>query len=92
MDFALPKTVIFMQLVGGRSCIKVINAVKFEIKNTIAVPAAIPASCAFAGKNMEYLAITTAAFGADNRDANAGITFLCNIDAKGKIPYKFGSI
>lgn len=76
----------------GRSCIKVINTVTFEIKHTISVPTVIPASCAFAGKDMEYLAITTATFEADKNDENAGMTFLYDVAVKGKTPYKFGTI
>lgn len=74
----------------GKGYVAVIDAKELKIKTVINLPTAIPASCAFVGREMEYLAITTATFGADKGDENAGLTFLCNVDAKGKAPYKFG--
>ncbi len=73
----------------GSGHIVVIDAIKLTVKNTIIVPANIPVSCSFAGKNMEYLAITTATFGADVNDKNAGFTFLYDAGIGGKVPFKF---
>lgn len=71
----------------GKGCVTVVDSVKFAIKDTIPVPTAIPASCAFVGRNAEYLAITTAASGAKNNDVNTGATFLHDVGVKGRFPY-----
>ncbi len=76
----------------GRGCIAVIDTARFTVKRTIAVPADIPASCAFVGKNAEYLAITTATFDTNGQNKNDGLVFLCDVGVKGKLPYKFPNI
>lgn len=73
----------------GKGYIAVVNAVKLRVEKEIAVPTAIPASCAFAGKGMEYLAVTTALFYANGKDVNAGLTFLCDVGIKGKLPFRY---
>ncbi len=62
-----------------------------QIKQYIKVPAKIPASCAFAGDNMDLLAVTTASYNTDiKKDENAGFTFVCKMNTSGRKPYLFG--
>lgn len=76
----------------GYGCVAVIDALKMQIKKEFKVPANIPVSCCFCGKNFELFAITTATFGADINDKNAGLTFLCNAGVKGKPSYYFKTV
>ena len=55
------------------------------------MPAKIPASCGFAGENMESLVAVTATLGADvEKDENAGFTFMKKMNIRGRKPYLFG--
>ncbi len=75
----------------GRGHIAIVDTADMQIKGYMKVPARIPASCAFAGKNMEYFVVVTATLGADpEEDKNAGCTFICDAGAKGRKPYLFG--
>ena len=75
----------------GQGHIAVINTDEFKIKSYIDLPAKIPASCSFAGENMDILAITTASYGADvSIDENAGYTILYTTQTQGRKPYLFG--
>ena len=75
----------------GQGHIAVVDADEFKIKSYIDVPLEIPASCGFAGENMNILAITTASYGADiSADKNAGYTILMKTGIKGRKPYLFG--
>lgn len=75
----------------GQGHIAVIDTKEFKIKAYIDVPARIPASGAFAGENMDILAITTASYGADvSVDKEAGYTVLLKTETKGRKPYLFG--
>lgn len=73
----------------GKSCIAVIDAVTLTVKDKLTVPAKIPASCAFAGENMEFLAVTTATYNSDSTDKNAGLTFLFRSSVHGNLPHRF---
>lgn len=73
----------------GKPYITVIGTASLTVRKSIPVPASIPVSCAFAGKDMEYLAITTASYDADSRDQNAGLTFLEPVGVRGKVSYRF---
>ena len=74
----------------GRSHIAIVDTKLFEVKDHIPVPAKIPASCAFAGKNMEKLIVVTANYeDIKKEDENAGFTFLYNHYSKGRKPYLF---
>lgn len=73
----------------GKSCIAVIDAVTLTVKDKLTVPAKIPASCAFAGGNMEFLAVTTATYNSDSTDKNAGLTFLFRSSVHGNLPHRF---
>ena len=75
----------------GKGHIAVVDTTEFKIKSYIDIPAGIPASCAFSGNNMEFLAVVTACFGADTQtDVNAGFTFVCETNDCGRTPYLFG--
>lgn len=75
----------------GRGHIAVINTADMLVEEHIDIPCAIPASCAFAGNDMEFLAVTTASFGADTeKDKLCGYAFLLNTGIKGRKPYLFG--
>ncbi len=75
----------------GKGHIAVIDTSDMQIKRYIEVPAKIPASCAFAGSDMEKLIVVSATLGADpEKDKNAGCTFSCDVKSKGRKPYLFG--
>ena len=75
----------------GKGYIAVVDTADMQVKEYIKVPAKIPASCGFAGDDMDILAITTASYKADmSKDANAGCTFLKKMKAGGRMPYLFG--
>lgn len=75
----------------GKGYIAVVDTARMQVKNHIPVPAKIPASCCFAGKDMERLVVVTATLGADlEADKNAGYTFICDTKTKGRKPYLFG--
>ena len=62
-----------------------------QVKEYIEVPAKIPASCGFAGDDMDMLAVVTASYTADlNEDKNAGFTFVKKMNVNGRKPYLFG--
>ncbi len=62
-----------------------------QVKEYIEVPAKIPASCGFAGENMESLVVVTATLGTDvEKDENAGFTFIKKMNVRGRKPYLFG--
>lgn len=75
----------------GQGHIAVIDTAIMQITEFIEVPAKIPASCAFAGYDMQNLIVVTASLGADmQKDMNAGYTFLKNMEVGGRKPYLFG--
>ena len=75
----------------GYGHIAAVDTVDMQIKSYIEVPARIPASCGFAGKNMDQLVVVTATLGTDlETDKNAGYTFICDSHAKGRKPFLFG--
>lgn len=75
----------------GQGHIAVIDTKDMQLKKYIEVPANIPASCAFAGENMDKLVVVTASLYADAKiDINAGFTFICDMETKGRKPYLFG--
>ncbi len=75
----------------GGGHIALVDTRDMQIKDYVKVPAKIPASCCFAGENMDKLVVVTATLGADpEKDKNAGYTFICDIKTKGRKPYLFG--
>lgn len=75
----------------GKGHIAIIDTAEMLIKEHIIVPANIPASCAFVGENMDKLAVVTATLGTDiEKDSNAGYTFICKMETRGRSPFLFG--
>lgn len=71
--------------------IAVIDTKKLKITSYIDVPAGIPTSCSFAGRNMELLTVVTANYDTDIiKDVNAGFTFGYKPSVGGRKPYLFG--
>lgn len=76
----------------GHGYIAVIDSQTLEIRKKIPIPAKIPASCGFVGKDFEFLAVTTASFGLDKKDEYAGKTFLYDVGVNGKMPYYYHTV
>lgn len=75
----------------GKGHIAVVDTKTMEIIDHIPVPAQIPASCGFAGENMDQLVVTTANWNSDlAQDPNAGFTFIHDTDTQGRPPFLFG--
>lgn len=75
----------------GRGHIAVVDTASMEIKRYIEVPAKIPASCCYAGEDMDRLVVVSASYGTEpGVDPNAGYTFICTPGTKGRKPYLFG--
>lgn len=75
----------------GKGHIAVIDTATMQIKRHIDIPTRIPASCCFAGESMDKLIVVTATLGVDmDKDPNAGCTFICEAEAKGRTPFLFG--
>ena len=71
--------------------IAVVDTACMEIKDHIAVPARIPASGCFAGKELEHLVVVRATFDTVlETDKNAGYAFICDAKTKGRKPDLFG--
>ena len=74
----------------GRGHIAVVDTEDMSVVDHIPVPASIPASCTFFGKEMNELAIVTASYGTDiSVDTLAGFTFGYTTDTLGRVPYLF---
>ena len=75
----------------GQGRIAVVDTADMQIKGCISVPANIPASCGFAGKDMKKLVVVTASLGAGlEKDKTAGDTFIYDTISRGRKPYLFG--
>ena len=75
----------------GYSHIAVVDTRDFAVKEYIEVPTKNPASCGFAGKDLEQLIVVTSMLGSDlNEDCNAGLTYGCKLGTKGRTPFLFG--
>ena len=75
----------------GQGHIAVVDTKTFKVKKYISVPAKIPASCCFAGENMEKFIAVTASYHTEiSEDNKAGFTFITNFGIKGRKPYLFG--
>ena len=88
--FAIDKNGNLLVACWGQGYIAVVDTKEFKVVSYIKLPARIPTSCAFAGKNMDILAVTTASYGADiEKDKNAGFTLLKPMDVGGRKPYRY---
>lgn len=77
----------------GKGHIAVVDTKKMQIKDYINVPAKAPASCAFAGKNMDVLIVVTASYNANlTEDENAGYIFKEESQKYGRKPYLFEKV
>ena len=75
----------------GMGHIALVDTRRMQIAGYIPVPTAIPASCCFAGPQMDSLVVVTATFGTDpGQDPQAGFTFAHNSGTRGRLPYLFG--
>jgi len=74
---------------AGLLCI--IDTVTMTVTEEIELPGTYPASCGFAGNNMDLLAITTSSRRANLEvKTNAGFTILVKMETGGRKPYLFG--
>ena len=75
----------------GQGHIAVVDTRAMTVSDYISLPAAIPASCAFCGDDMDILAVTTASYSRGMcDDTNDGYTILLKTKMKGRTPYLFG--
>ena len=76
----------------GRGHLAVVDTGLMEVIDYIDLPASVPASCAFAGKEMDKLVITTATYGIDaEKDPNTGFSYICDYPIGGRKAYLFAS-
>lgn len=75
----------------GYARLAVVNTVDLKVESYIPVPAKNPASCGFAGTEMEKLVVVTSKLGVDLEiDRNAGFTYFCEVETRGRAPFLFG--
>jgi len=75
----------------GQGHVAKIDCTSLEITDYLELPMKIPASCEFAGKELEKLVVVSASKGADMmQDQYAGCAVICDVDACGRLPYVFG--
>ena len=89
--FTIDQNDVIWAACWGKGIVAAVDTHEMKIVDGLAVPTKIPVSCGFCGKNMEYLAITSA--GLDREDASdslAGFTFFVKMDVPGRAPYRFG--
>ena len=88
--FTIDKNDFLYVACWGQSHIAVVDTKTMQTIEYIPVPAKIPASCCFAGKNMENLIIVTANYDETVKfDTHAGKTFIKNTTTFGRKPYLF---
>ena len=77
----------------GQGHVAKIDCRSLEITDYLEMPMKIPASCEFAGKDLEKLIVVSASYHADlEKDPLAGFTVICELDANGRKPYCFGRV
>ena len=75
----------------GKSSVAVVDTESMTEKARIELPTNAPASCAFFGKEMNQLVITTATLGIDtDTDRTAGYLMIKTMNTQGRLPYLFG--
>jgi len=62
---------------------------KYKLSERIELPVSYTTSCAFAGKDLDQLIITTAHNNEMGKHTQAGMTFICNPGINGKKTYSF---
>lgn len=89
--FTIDKNDFLYVACWGYGYIAVVDTRDMKIKDYINIPAKAPASCCFAGDNMDKLVVVTASYDIDlTADINAGFTFISDINTNGRKPYLFG--
>lgn len=89
--FTIDKNDFLYVACWGQGHIAITDTADMQVKEYIEVPAKIPASCGFAGENMESLVVVTASLGIDvEKDVSAGFTFMKKMNVSGRKPYLFG--
>ena len=74
----------------GQGHIAVASTRDMQVLEYLPVPAQKPASCAFAGAEMDQLIVVSASYGTLREgDTNAGLTFGQRLATKGRVPYRF---
>lgn len=69
--------------------VAVVDTKTMKITGYIKAPAKIPASCTFAGEDMNKLVVVTATYGIPEYDwKNDGMVFIHDTDTKGRLPYE----
>ena len=90
--FTIDRADYILAACWGKGHIAVIDTKTMENTGYITTLAEIPASCGFVGKDLEYLAVVTASYGADlAKNPNAGFTYLYKRSERGRKPYLFGN-
>lgn len=75
----------------GKRCIAVVDPETMTVTGRIDIPTRAPASCAFFGKEMNLLAVSTASLSTDiTCDADAGFLFIKQMEIAGRLPFLFG--
>lgn len=75
----------------GQGHVAKIDCHSLKITDYFDMPMKIPASCEFAGKDLEKLVVVSASKGADlTQDKYAGCAVICEMDVEGRKPYCFG--
>ena len=88
--FTIDKNGILYVACWGQGHIALVDSAKMQITGYIEVPTKIPASCCFAGENLDSLIVVTATFMQDvTIEKNAGFTFICKTNSQGRTPYLF---
>lgn len=68
-----------------------VDAETFTVSGEIELPGLYPASCGFAGKEMDQLVVVTATYAADLEEyPNTGYPYVQKLAVKGRKPYLFG--
>lgn len=89
--FAIDQNDILYAACWGYSRLAIIDTAEFKIHNYIQVPTKNPASCGFAGRNMEQLIVVTSMLGISlETDSNAGFIYGCKTGTNGRTPFLFG--
>ena len=89
--FTIDQTGVLHVACWGKGHVALVDTETMEVTGTISVPARIPASCGFAGEEMELLAVTTAAYDSNlATDQEAGFTYVIKTGSCGRKPYLFG--
>ena len=75
----------------GHDHVIIVDTATLKIVKCLTLSKTITTSCAFCGKNLDVLAVTTTNLNVSLSEyKNAGFTHLIKLDVKGRKPYRFG--